>query len=91
MALHDLRYIDPEAFIEADLLIVGSGPAGWTLAEELSGTGLQIVVLESGGVAESGGCPRDTDEMQLNTTQDVGVPLFNGRARTLGGTPEMVP
>lgn len=35
---------------EADLVIVGSGPAGITLATQLEDTGRQIVVLEAGGL-----------------------------------------
>lgn len=92
MALNDFRHLDPTLSIDADICIVGSGPAGWTLAEELHDSGLRIVVLESGGVAESGGCAgREHEAHALNTTEDVGVPLFNGRCRTLGGTPEIIP
>lgn len=92
MALNDFRHLDPLVSIAADICIVGSGPAGWTLAEELSDSGLRIVVLESGGVAESGGCAgREHEAHAFNQTEDVGVPLFNGRCRTLGGTPEIIP
>ncbi len=91
MALQDYRHLDPKVSIDADVCIVGSGPAGWTLADELADSGLRILVLESGGVAESGGCGGEPEMAVLNTTEDVGVPLFNGRCRTLGGTPEMVP
>lgn len=35
--------------IEADVVIVGAGPAGITLALELAGTGQSVVLLEAGG------------------------------------------
>lgn len=34
--------------LEYDVCIVGSGPAGMTVANELNGSGLRVVVLESG-------------------------------------------
>jgi choline dehydrogenase-like flavoprotein len=37
------------AELEADLCITGAGPAGLTLARELVGTDLSVVLLESGG------------------------------------------
>ncbi len=91
MAIHDLRNLDLGTPLDADVCIVGSGPAGWTLSEELAATGLNIIVLESGGLLESGVVDRDPDCDALNDTDDVGVPLFNGRRRTLGGTAEAIP
>lgn len=38
-----------EALRECDVCIVGSGPAGATLAAELSGSSLRVALLESGG------------------------------------------
>jgi choline dehydrogenase-like flavoprotein len=59
---------------------VGSGPAGWTIAEELRNSGLRILILESGGLE------REPDADALNQIESVGAPLFNGRDRVLGGT-----
>ena len=50
MAIEDLRAIDTGSPIEADLCLIGSGPAGWTIAEELRDSGLRILMLESGGL-----------------------------------------
>ena len=79
MAIEDFRAVDGGTPIEADVCIVGSGPAGWILAEELEGSGLSVLVLESGGLDPH------PDLDALNQTSDLGVPLYNGRARALGG------
>ena len=91
MSVQDFRRLEPGAAIGADVCIIGSGPAGWTLAEELCASSLQVLVLESGGVLESGEDRVEAAAEALNFTEDVGVPLFNGRRRTLGGTPEWLP
>ena len=38
------------ASLEADLCIIGAGPAGMVLAREFMGTGIKVLLLESGGV-----------------------------------------
>jgi choline dehydrogenase-like flavoprotein len=38
------------ASLEADLCIIGAGPAGIVLAREFLGTGIKVLLLESGGV-----------------------------------------
>src|SRR4051794_5776646 len=48
-----------------DVCVVGTGPAGATLAQELSGTGLRVTVLESGGVE------RDLDTDRLNEIENA--------------------
>lgn len=80
MSIDDLRTISDISTIETDICLVGSGPAGWTIAEELKGTGLRILMLESGGRVEH------PDAEALNEIENVGVSLFNGRTRILGGT-----
>lgn len=72
------------AFLRCDVCIIGSGPAGMTIARELSGTPLRVTLLESGGTSrqeaadalnevESTGWPRQTDQRDL-------------RNRVLGGS-----
>ena len=80
MSIEDIRSVGASTLIEADLCIIGSGPAGWAIAEEFRGTDLRLVMLESGGLE------RHDDADALNESEDVGATLFNGRARVLGGT-----
>ena len=40
---------DAPAVVECDLCIIGSGPAGSTIARELSSTRMRVTMLESGG------------------------------------------
>lgn len=46
----DARTLPAGHTVEAEICIVGAGPAGITLARELSGRGYSICVLESGGL-----------------------------------------
>ena len=47
--LIDGREIAPGSRVEADICIVGGGPAGSTLARALDGCGVSVCMLESGG------------------------------------------
>jgi len=80
MSIDDLRIIGGDAPIETDLCLIGSGPAGWAIAEELRESGLRILMLESGGHE------LDPDTDALNRIENIGTPFFNGRGRNLGGT-----
>ncbi|HEV3228971.1 MAG TPA: GMC family oxidoreductase [Solirubrobacteraceae bacterium] len=80
MIVDDLLFIDTAAPIETDVCLVGSGPAGCAIAEELRDSGLRILVLESGGER------REARAQALNAIESVGAPLLNGRERRLGGT-----
>ena len=48
--LIDARTLAPGSEILADLCIIGSGPAGTSLAREFRGSTTTVVVLESGGI-----------------------------------------
>jgi choline dehydrogenase-like flavoprotein len=50
MAFIDARALPDASPIEADLVIIGGGMAGITLAKELAGGPLKIAILESGGL-----------------------------------------
>ncbi|MBB2175539.1 GMC oxidoreductase [Gluconacetobacter johannae] len=68
-----------------DLVIVGGGAAGLTLARELSGQGLHIAILESGALDE------DPDHEELNAI-DVSADLLDPdlqQARSAWHAPQM--
>ncbi len=72
-----------EAVFEADICIIGSGAAGITLARSLEGSGLRVLLLESGGA--------DYEEpvQALNAGTSTGVPYYDldhARLRLFGGT-----
>lgn len=85
--LIDARTLPHGHAITADVCIVGAGPAGLTLARELATSGLEIVILESGG---DGSDPKaDADAQELShgeTTGDAYHTLRLIRERGLGGT-----
>ena len=69
---------------ECDICIVGTGPAGSTLARELSHSGQRVTVLESGGLE------RDDATDGLNEVENVGrarvLDQWEVRNRILGGS-----
>ncbi|MGY1831199.1 FAD-dependent oxidoreductase [Geodermatophilus sp. SYSU D01180] len=81
--LSDARELAANQQVEADVCIVGAGPAGISIARELIGNGAQVCLLESGG--------RDVERraQQLNRGQSVGYPIHRphqSRVRAFGGT-----
>ena len=46
----DARTLEAGARITADVCIIGAGPAGTTLARELTGSRGTVLLLESGGL-----------------------------------------
>ena len=71
-------------FLRCDICIIGTGPAGATIARELSNTSLRVTILESGGTERQ----EETDA--LNEIESVGWPRVMDqwlvRNRILGGT-----
>ena len=84
MKFSDLRTLESQLTIEADLCIIGSGPAGLSIAKEFVGTNVQVLVIESGGKEE------DPEVQSLYEIENVGVPRQMNqeavRYRILGGT-----
>ena len=80
--IEDLRTAPDGQTLEGDVCIVGAGPAGVALAEALAGSGLEIILLESGGMAV------ERSVQVLNVSENVGLQhggATEGRARTFGG------
>jgi choline dehydrogenase-like flavoprotein len=80
--IEDLRTAPDDQLLEADVCIVGAGPAGVALALALSGSGLQTILLESGGLSI------EAPSQKLNIAENLGLPhggAIGGRARVLGG------
>ena len=50
--LTDGRSLSANTVLKVDLCVIGTGPAGLTIAQELSGSGLQILLLERGDVSD---------------------------------------
>jgi len=69
--------------ITVDVCVVGSGPAGSTVAHELANSGYSVCVVESGNDTP------DENIHALNALENVGHPIrknFINRLRMLGGT-----
>jgi choline dehydrogenase-like flavoprotein len=60
MKIENLADYPTGSRFEADVVIVGGGPAGLTIAREFASTSIAVIVLESGLEAE------DIDHMELN-------------------------
>ncbi len=81
--LIDGRTLDEGATLEADVCIAGAGAAGMTIAMDLRGSGLSVVLLESGGVE------RDAATQALSEGRMTGIDTWDlrrMRIRSLGGT-----
>jgi choline dehydrogenase-like flavoprotein len=84
MPIIDLRDIPTGETIEAELCIIGSGPAGATIARELDSETARIVVVECGGAK------RSVEADALNEIESIGRPRVMDqwlvRNRILGGS-----
>ncbi len=80
--MQDLAALPAAQEFEADLCIVGAGPAGITIARELLGSGLSVCIVESGGLNE------DAETHALYDGDTIGhlVRMLDGRHRTFGGS-----
>lgn len=71
-------------FLRCDVCIIGTGPAGLTVARELSGTPLRVTILESGGL------DRQEEADALTEIESVGWPRVEDqwlvRNRVVGGS-----
>jgi choline dehydrogenase-like flavoprotein len=82
--LVDGRHVPAGTTIETDVCVVGTGPAGTTLARELIGQPFRVCVLESGGPELEAETQALTEGVQTGDPTDA---LPKSRRRQLGGTP----
>jgi len=78
--IRDLSEATPAAPLTCDLCIIGTGPAGMTLARELADSGLRIVVLESGKLQVT----RHADALRAVRSEGIRIKDYS-RERVLGG------
>lgn len=79
----DARELEFTDALQADICIIGAGAAGITLARYLSSTGLDVIMLESGGMSLEGAT------QALYQTERQGLPYYDltvSRLRYFGGT-----
>jgi choline dehydrogenase-like flavoprotein len=78
----DARTLDEHKQIETDLAIIGGGPAGITLARAFAGTGMDVCLLEAGGLEA------EPESQALYEGESVGIdyPLAASRLRFFGGS-----
>ena len=85
MRITDLRRFPAGKDFDCDICIVGSGPAGLTIASELRNTGHRVIVIESGGTSGE-----DSFSKSLNEIVSIGEPREMNqslvRNRVLGGS-----
>lgn len=85
--LLDLRRLEDDASVfEADVCIVGSGPAGLAVARGLAGLHLRILVVESGGLEESEATDRLSEIESVGFAREMAPRRV--RNRVFGGTSE---
>ena len=81
--LVDARSVPSGTIIDADVCIVGAGPAGLTIVREFDRAGIGVVMLESGGQEP------EREAQELADGDSVGYSyhrLQHSRARAIGGT-----
>lgn len=78
----DAQTITDQTIIESDLVILGGGPAGITLARELAQHNCQVCLVEAGGLQF------EARSQSLYEGESAGIdyPLANSRLRFLGGS-----
>src|SRR5690606_12444202 len=81
--IHDSRNLPDGTPIDADVCIIGGGAAGITIALSLLGTGIRVVLLESGG----DGPDPATQALYAGEMAGIpGVPTDRSRSRYPGGS-----
>jgi choline dehydrogenase-like flavoprotein len=77
--------VESGARLEADICVIGTGPAGLTLLKDLSGQGLRIIALESGGKVPDPVAQALCDGATISDSYPAAA-LMTSRCRQFGGT-----
>ena len=85
MQIQDLGSLSAGTTIDTDLVIIGGGPAGLTIAREFFGTSTRVLLLESGRLKEN---PRFTN---LAAVDSVGEPKGEAQARKRSSSTVPIP
>jgi choline dehydrogenase-like flavoprotein len=84
MKVLDLNQFGSDGIVETDLCIIGSGPAGMSIANEFAATHTRVLVLEGGGLE------LEQDTQALYEILNTGAPRVMDselvRTRVLGGS-----
>lgn len=83
MKPEDGRKLPSGARLRCRVAVVGSGPAGTTVARELAESGIDVILLEAGGLEPSAGAQ---DTLKGAGAQQLLEPLEKAREKRLGGT-----
>lgn len=75
----DGRSIEPDRSLDADVCVIGAGPAGLTLAREMNAAGRRVVVVEAGGRNEE-----ERGQLLQSTVDIVGLPYKLHTSRRCG-------
>ncbi|MDL2406039.1 GMC family oxidoreductase [Rhizobium calliandrae] len=78
MVFRDLRSAPDNALLDADIAIVGGGPAGITIARELANTPFSVLVIDSGGL------DYEAEVQTLNAVENVGEPVARAGIEPVG-------
>jgi len=90
IAHHDIEYQELAQFTPSqdyDVCIVGTGPAGCTLAQRLRDAGQRVLLLESGPDLTDNESMQETEKLDTySISGSIEYPLQGTRMRALGGT-----
>ncbi len=92
MAFIDARTLPADSRIEGDLIIIGGGMAGITIARQFAGSSLKVLILEGGGreLNDAAQDLYDAAGATMRAADNAERPLNdyprNSRARVLGGS-----
>lgn len=81
--LIDAATLDDASRLQGDIVVVGAGPAGIVIALELASTGLDVILVESGGPGFSEETQQLGDAAHWNP--DIHAPMSECTRRIIGG------